>query len=149
MLTPATRATCSSPHKGQRCRLLRTFARASTIRIAPVASTPTGAHSAAHGPTPQPRRGWAVVRIRAASWSRRLRRAAKGEDVVIVGVSGGVGGAVAQLARALGAAHVIGIARPRPAEGLALRLPHRCYVAADGDVAGVSQDAPHRGCRRT
>src|SRR5580704_14153328 len=53
--------------KEQRCRLLRTFARASSINIAPVASTPTGAQSAADGPTPQPRRGWAVVRIRAAS----------------------------------------------------------------------------------
>jgi NADPH:quinone reductase len=35
----------------------------------------------------------------------------KGEDVAIVGVSGGVGGAVAQLARALGARRVVGIPR--------------------------------------
>jgi NADPH:quinone reductase-like Zn-dependent oxidoreductase len=37
----------------------------------------------------------------------------KGEDVAIVGVSGGVGGAAAQLARALGATRVIGIDRHR------------------------------------
>jgi NADPH:quinone reductase len=40
----------------------------------------------------------------------------RGEDVAIVGVSGGVGGTVAQLARTLGAAHVIGIDRRPPAE---------------------------------
>ncbi len=61
----------------------------------------------------------------------------KGEDVAIVGVSGGVGGAVAQLARALGAARVIGIDRRPPAEGSPAASRIDAYVAADGDVAAA------------
>jgi NADPH:quinone reductase len=57
-----------------------------------------------------------------------------GEDVAIVGVSGGVGGAVAQLARAHGAAHVIGIDRRPPAEASPAASCIDVYVAADGDV---------------
>jgi NADPH:quinone reductase len=41
---------------------------------------------------------------------------AAGEHIAVFGVSGGVGGAVAQIARALGA-HVIGIDRVQPADG--------------------------------
>jgi NADPH:quinone reductase len=41
---------------------------------------------------------------------------AAGENIAVFGVSGGVGGAVAQIARALGA-HVIGIDRVQPADG--------------------------------
>jgi NADPH:quinone reductase len=40
---------------------------------------------------------------------------AKGENIAVFGVSGGVGGAVAQIARALGA-HVIGVDQVRPAD---------------------------------
>jgi NADPH:quinone reductase-like Zn-dependent oxidoreductase len=61
----------------------------------------------------------------------------QGEDVAIVGVSGGVGGAVAQLARALGAARVIGIDRRPPAEGSPAASRIDAYVAADGDVAAA------------
>src|SRR5260370_40214400 len=43
MLTPAIRANRASPQKEQRCGLLRTFARAGSITIAPVASTPPAA----------------------------------------------------------------------------------------------------------
>ena len=61
----------------------------------------------------------------------------QGEDVAIVGVSGGVGGAVAQLARALGAAHVIGIDRRPPAQGSPAASRIDAFVAADGDVAAA------------
>src|SRR5271156_5309671 len=61
----------------------------------------------------------------------------QGEKVAIVGVSGGVGGAVAQLARALGAAHVIGIDRRPPAQGSPAASRIDAFVAADGDVAAA------------
>jgi NADPH:quinone reductase len=60
-----------------------------------------------------------------------------GENVAIVGVSGGVGGAVAQLARALGAARVIGIDRRPPAEGSPAASRIDAYVAIEGDVAAA------------
>ncbi len=61
----------------------------------------------------------------------------KGENVAIVGVSGGVGGAVAQLARALGAAHVIGIDRCPPAEGSPAAFSIDAYVVTDGEAAAA------------
>jgi NADPH:quinone reductase len=61
----------------------------------------------------------------------------KGNAVAIVGVSGGVGGAVAQLARALGATHVIGIDRRPPAEDSPAASRIDAYVAADGEVAAA------------
>jgi NADPH:quinone reductase len=59
----------------------------------------------------------------------------KGEDVAIVGVSGGVGDAVAQLARALGARRVLGIDRRPPAEGSPAATRIDAYLPVDGHVA--------------
>jgi NADPH:quinone reductase len=61
----------------------------------------------------------------------------KGEDVAIVGVSGGVGGAVAQLARALGARRVLGIDRRPPARGSPAASRIDAYLPLDGDVAAA------------
>jgi NADPH:quinone reductase-like Zn-dependent oxidoreductase len=61
----------------------------------------------------------------------------RGEDVAIVGVSGGVGGAVAQLARAIGARRVLGIDRRPPAGGSPAASRIDAYIAADGDVAAA------------
>ena len=61
----------------------------------------------------------------------------KGEDVAIVGVSGGVGGAVAQLARGLGARRILGIDQRAPAKGSPAASRIDAYVAADGDVAAA------------
>jgi NADPH:quinone reductase len=60
-----------------------------------------------------------------------------GEDVAIVGVSGGVGGAVAQLARALGARRVLGIDRRPPAGRSPAASRIDAYVPIDGDVAAA------------
>jgi NADPH:quinone reductase len=61
----------------------------------------------------------------------------KGEVVAIVGVSGGVGGAVAQLARALGAGRILGIDRRPPPEDSPAASSIDAYVIADGDVAAA------------
>jgi NADPH:quinone reductase len=61
----------------------------------------------------------------------------KGEDVAIVGVSGGVGGAVAQLARALGARSILGIDRHPPAEASPATSRIDAYVAADTSTAAA------------
>jgi NADPH:quinone reductase len=61
----------------------------------------------------------------------------KGEDVAIVGVSGGVGGAVAQLARALGARRVLGIDRRPPARGSPAASRIDAYLPLDGDLAAA------------
>jgi NADPH:quinone reductase len=61
----------------------------------------------------------------------------KGEDVAIVGVSGGVGGAVAQLARALGARRVLGIDRRPPARGSPAASRIDAYLPLDRDVAAA------------
>jgi NADPH:quinone reductase len=61
----------------------------------------------------------------------------KGEDVAIIGVSGGVGGAVAQLARALGARHIVGIDRHPPAEGSPAASRIDTYVVADTSSAAA------------
>jgi NADPH:quinone reductase len=61
----------------------------------------------------------------------------KGEDVAIVGVSGGVGGAVAQLARALGARRVLGVDRRPPAGGSPAASRIDAYLPLDEDVAAV------------
>jgi NADPH:quinone reductase len=61
----------------------------------------------------------------------------KGEDVAIVGVSGGVGGAVAQLARALGARRVIGIDRRPPARRSPAASRIDAYLPIDGDVTSA------------
>jgi NADPH:quinone reductase len=70
----------------------------------------------------------------------------KGEDVAIVGVSGGVGGAVAQLARALGARRVLGVDRRPPARGSPAASRIDAYLPLDGDVAaGVKAQTDGRG----
>jgi NADPH2:quinone reductase len=70
----------------------------------------------------------------------------KGEDVAIVGVSGGVGGAVAQLARALGARRVLGIDRRPPARGSPTAFRIDAYLPLDGDVvAAVKAQTDSRG----
>ena len=88
-----------------------------------------------------------LIAIPGPALSRKPSRAAKGEDVVIVGGWGGIGGAVAQLGRALGAAHVIGIDHRRTADGLARRLPHRCLCGRRWRRRGVSQDAHRQAWR--
>jgi NADPH:quinone reductase len=60
-----------------------------------------------------------------------------GEDVAIVGVSGGVGGAVAQLARAFGARRVLGIDRRPPARGSPTASRIDACLPLDGDVAAA------------
>jgi NADPH:quinone reductase len=60
-----------------------------------------------------------------------------GEDVAIVGVSGGVGSAVAQLARALGARRVLGIDRRPPARGSPAASRIDAYLPLGGDVAAA------------
>jgi NADPH:quinone reductase len=59
----------------------------------------------------------------------------KGETVAIVGVSGGVGGAVAQIARALGAGRVLGIDRRPPSGESPAASGIDAYIAAHRDVA--------------
>lgn len=61
----------------------------------------------------------------------------KDEDVAIIGVSGGVGGAVAQLARALGARGVLGIDRRPPAKNSPAASRIDAYMPLDGDVAAA------------
>jgi len=73
----------------------------------------------------------------------RLR---KGENVAIVGVSDGVGGAVAQLARALGARHIFGIDRHPPAEGSPAASRIDAYVASGtSSAAAVRAQTGGRG----
>ncbi|WP_405984095.1 zinc-binding alcohol dehydrogenase family protein [Streptomyces sp. NBC_00872] len=54
-----------------------------------------------------------------------------GENIAVFGVSGGVGGAVAQIARALGA-HVIGVDRTQPADGTPAASIIEEFIAFDG-----------------
>jgi NADPH:quinone reductase len=61
----------------------------------------------------------------------------KGGDVAIVGVSGGVGGAVAQLARALGARRVLGIDRRPPPRSSPTASRIDACLPIDGDVAAA------------
>jgi NADPH:quinone reductase len=61
----------------------------------------------------------------------------KGEDVAIVGVSGGVGGAVAQLARALGARRVLGIDRRPPASVSPAASRIDAYLPVDENVSAA------------
>lgn len=61
----------------------------------------------------------------------------QGETVAIVGVAGAVGGAVAQLARALGAVHVVGIDRRPPADDSPAATRIDAFVAADGEVVAA------------
>jgi len=62
---------------------------------------------------------------------------AAGDTIAVVGVSGGVGGAVAQIAKARGA-RVIGVARELPPEGSpAARLMDEFVPLDDAAVAGV------------
>ena len=87
-----------------------------------------------------------LIAIPGPALSRKPSRAAKGEDVVIVGVSGGVGGA---LARALDAAHVIGIDRRRRAEGSPAASRIDAYEAADRDGEASVRMRLIGGGRRT
>ncbi len=61
---------------------------------------------------------------------------AAGENIAIFGVSGGVGGAVAQIARALGA-RVIGADRVRPADGTPAASIIEGFIAFDGSPEDV------------
>jgi NADPH:quinone reductase len=61
---------------------------------------------------------------------------ARGENIAVFGVSGGVGGAVAQIARALGA-HVIGIDRAQPADDTPAASIIEQFVAFDGSPQDV------------
>ncbi|MFJ9033283.1 zinc-binding alcohol dehydrogenase family protein [Streptomyces sp. NPDC102274] len=56
----------------------------------------------------------------------------KGETIAVFGVSGGVGGAVAQIAHALGA-RVIGVDRTQPADGTPAASIIEGFVAVEGD----------------
>jgi NADPH:quinone reductase-like Zn-dependent oxidoreductase len=61
---------------------------------------------------------------------------AKGETIAVFGVSGGVGGAVAQIAHALGS-QVIGADRVHPADGTPAASIIRDFVALDGGPQDV------------
>jgi len=63
-------------------------------------------------------------------------RLAAGENIAVFGVSGGVGGAVAQIAHSLGA-HVIGIDRVRPAEDTPAASMIEEFIAIDGSPQKV------------
>jgi NADPH2:quinone reductase len=64
----------------------------------------------------------------------RLR---EGETVVVFGISGGVGGAVAQIARSFGA-RVLGVGRAAPAEGSPAAEIIEEFVPFDGDADAVA-----------
>lgn len=61
---------------------------------------------------------------------------AAGENIAVFGVSGGVGGAVAQIARALGA-HVIGVDRTQPADGTPAASAIKEFIALDGSPQDI------------
>jgi NADPH:quinone reductase len=60
-----------------------------------------------------------------------IARLSAGENIAVFGVSGGVGGAVAQIARAVGA-HVIGIDRVRPGSDTPAASAIDDFIASDG-----------------
>jgi NADPH:quinone reductase len=62
---------------------------------------------------------------------------AAGENIAVFGVSGGVGGAVAQIARALGA-DVIGVDRTRPADGTPAASIIEEFIAFTGSPQDVA-----------
>ncbi len=61
---------------------------------------------------------------------------AAGEHIAVFGVSGGVGGAVAQLASARGA-HVIGVERVRPADGTPAASIIEAFIPSDGSPRDI------------
>ncbi|GDY41026.1 oxidoreductase [Streptomyces antimycoticus] len=61
---------------------------------------------------------------------------AKGENIAVFGVSGGVGGAVAQIAHAIGA-RVIGVGRVRPADDTPAASIIEEFVALDGSAQDI------------
>ncbi|MFI9273270.1 zinc-binding alcohol dehydrogenase family protein [Kitasatospora sp. NPDC052896] len=63
----------------------------------------------------------------------------KGETIAVFGVSGGVGGAVAQIAHALGA-RVIGMDRVRPADGTPASSVIEEFVALDGSPDEIGSE---------
>ncbi|MFE7463523.1 zinc-binding alcohol dehydrogenase family protein [Streptomyces sp. NPDC057499] len=65
-------------------------------------------------------------------------RLAEGESIAVFGVTGGVGGAVAQIARALGA-RVIGIARKPPADNTPAARVLDAFVPLDDDAQRVKE----------
>ncbi len=60
-----------------------------------------------------------------------------GETIAVFGVSGGVGGAVAQIAHALGG-QVIGVDRVQPADGTPAASIIKGFVASDGTAEDIS-----------
>ncbi|MFK0281257.1 zinc-binding alcohol dehydrogenase family protein [Streptomyces sp. NPDC090499] len=64
---------------------------------------------------------------------------AKDETVAVIGVSGGVGGAVAQIAHALGA-RVIGLGRARPDDGSPAASVIDGFVALDGSAQEIGAE---------
>jgi NADPH:quinone reductase len=65
-----------------------------------------------------------------------IAQLAAGENIAVFGVSGGVGGAVAQIARALGA-HVIGVDRVQPAGDTPAASVIEEFIASNGSPQGV------------
>ncbi|MEU0964876.1 zinc-binding alcohol dehydrogenase family protein [Streptomyces sp. NPDC005917] len=63
----------------------------------------------------------------------------KGETIAVFGVSGGVGGAVAQVAHALGA-RVIGVSRVPPAEGTPAASAISAFIAFDGSPQDIGSE---------
>lgn len=64
---------------------------------------------------------------------------AEGETIVVFGVSGGVGGAVAQIARARGA-RVLGVDRVPPADGTPAASIVEHFLTFDGNAGSLSAD---------
>jgi NADPH:quinone reductase len=64
---------------------------------------------------------------------------AAGETIAVFGVSGGVGGAVAQIGRALGA-HVIGLDRVRPADGTPAASAIEQFIESTGSPEDIGSE---------
>ncbi|MEV5988849.1 hypothetical protein AB0L85_28235 [Streptomyces sp. NPDC052051] len=65
-------------------------------------------------------------------------RLAEGESIAVIGVTGGVGGAVAQIARSLGA-HVIGLARTPRADNTPAASAMDAFVPLDNDAQHIGE----------
>ncbi|HME26099.1 MAG TPA: zinc-binding alcohol dehydrogenase family protein [Acetobacteraceae bacterium] len=64
-----------------------------------------------------------------------------GETLAIIGASGGVGSAVAQIARRMGAGKIVGVDRSAPHPGSAIARAADAFIAGASDTAAAVRDA--------